>query len=325
MTQTHDPAAAALAPKLIADLIGPFGTHLAFDREGARWALADDMSIQLGRDGALEKKLAASDGAHDVAWSADGQRLHAAPSIYDVARDAWLPRPALSAAMISGLADPPSPEQLDIAAAALSPDGVDLVIATRFQPTRELGATDGYRGPRERLLAITAATGALRGELSAGNRELRTIAIGDQLIAAGGNTVQLWDRQTLQKRGELPHQLVARALAFNAAGDRLAVITAEGDVTIWDVAASRKLQTFNAHKGDGYAIAFHPTLPVIATGGQDGVLRLWSLTETSATAIYEETVGGWVQAVAFAASGTRLAAVTWARPPHFLLYSLSSQ
>jgi WD40 repeat protein len=114
---------------------------------------------------------------------------------------------------------------------------------------------------------------------------------------------------------------VARAVAFHAAGDRVAVITADGDVTVWGLPAGGKLASFHAHDGDGYALAFHPTQPVIATGGQDGKLRLWSLTGTP---LYEELLGGWVQAVAFAPSGDRLAAVTRTMPPHLMIYALST-
>jgi WD40 repeat protein len=312
------PAAAAVKPRLIADLTGPYGTRLAFDAEGKRWALADSRSVQLGRDGTLEQKLTAPDVPHDVVWSADGARLFACPMSYELGASAWQKLPGLGKAMTSGLAEPPPPEQLGVVAATCSADGKDLIIATRFAPTRELGAEDSYRGPDERVLVLDERR-ALRGELYAGERETRALAIGRQLLAAGGTVVQVWDRGSLRKVSELPHKLVARALAFNAAGDRLAVLTADGAVSLWDPTSGQLLKSFAAHQGDGYAIAFHPTRPLLATGGQDGQLKLWAL---DGTLVHEEPMGGWVQAVAFSASGTRLGAAARSSPAHVAIYEL---
>lgn len=329
VTHASDAAASSATSttvKLLANLTGPHGTHLAFDREGKQWALADHHSIQLGHDGALDRKLAGSaEPILDLAWSADDKQLLAGAERYDLERDAWQAAPGFTAAMNDAmrfeLADPPSPDQLAIVAAAASPDGEDLVIATRFMPSRELDAVDRYAGPKERLIVLGGADRKPRGVIYAGSSEMRAIAVGEQLIAAGGNKVQVWDRKTLRKVAELPHQLVARALAFNAAGDRLAVITAAGEVTLWNPQTGEQLSSFQAHQIDGYTIAFHPTKPLLATGGQDGKLRLWSL---EGRPVYEEFLGGWVQAVAFAPNGTRLAASTWARPPHLMIYEVSA-
>ncbi|MBN2005133.1 MAG: hypothetical protein JXA21_17370 [Anaerolineae bacterium] len=305
----------------IADLDGVYGTHLAFDREGKRWALADNRSIQLGRDSSLDRQLIAGEPIYELTWSADDKRLFAGPQIYDLEQDKWQRLPALDAALVAGLDHPPSPERFGVVAAAFAPDGGDLVIAARFRPTRELGARDDYTGPWERLLLLDSDR-ALRGELYAGSDERRAIAVGEKFIAAGGATVQIWDRSSLRKVCELEHhKLVVRALAFSAAGDLLATLAADGEVALWNPSAGRLLKSFPAHSGDGYAIAFHPTEPLLATGGQDGALRLWAFSGRS---VYEESLGGWVQAVAFSRSGTRLAAVARSFSPHLAIYALSA-
>lgn len=321
-TTASDAAAPAL--RLVANLTGPYGTHVAFDREGKHWALADQHSIQLGSDGTLGSKVSgAAEPILDLAWSRDERELLAGPERYDLERGRWSETPALRQAMdralTFGLADPPSPEQLAVVAAAASPDGQDLVISARFSPTRELGKTDRYKGPNERLLVLAAGDRSPRGVLWEGSSEMRALAVSDELIAAGGTAVSVWDRKTLQKIIELPHKLVARALAFSSAGDRLAVITAAGEVTVWDPRTGDKISSFQAHQIDGYTVAFHPTKPLLATGGQDGKLRLWSL---EGRPVYEELLGGWVQAVAFAPNGKKLAATTWSRPPHLVIYDV---
>jgi WD40 repeat protein len=314
-----DPTTAAPTVKVIADLTGSYGNRLAFDPGGKRWALADNRTIQLGSDGTLDRRPTAAEPIHHLVWSPDGKRLLAGPLIYDLPHDAWEKLPGLGKALTSGLAEPPPADQLGIGAAAYAPDGKDLVLAVYFQPSRGVDAADSYSGPQERVLAV-GPDRALRGALYAGDNEMRALAVGDRLIAAGGSTVQVWERQSLRKVADLKHKLVARALAFNAEGDRLGVITADGAVSIWDPAAGTLVASFPAHQGDGYAIAFHPKQPLVATGGQDGKLQLWTLT---GTAVHTETLGGWVQAVAFDAAGTRLGAVARATPPHLTIYSVA--
>jgi WD40 repeat protein len=317
------PAPPSMTLALAADLTGPYGTHLTFSPDGQRWALADSRTIQLGRGLVLEGKLASAEAIRDLAWSPDGAELLASPRRYDLAADTWRPRPDLAAALRAGLAEPPPDEQLGVAAAAWSPDGQELLIAARFQPTRELGGEDHYTGARERLLLL-AADGAPRAALYAGDFELRALAISERFIAAGGATVTVWDRRTLQKVAELAHRFTARALAFDARGDRLAVMVAGGDIALWEPSSGQHLGSFSAHAMDGYTLAFHPTQPVLATGGQDGKLRLWSIAAPSLGAsLHEEFLGGWVHAVAFDPTGARLGAVTRSMPPHLRLYDVA--
>ncbi len=301
---------------------------IAFDPASKRWAISGQGKLALGEGtAAATTSLAPSESVFALAWTRDGQALLAAPRVFDLATNAWRPLPSLEAALTSGLAEPPSPETLALVAAALSPDGKDLVIGARFQPTRELGKKDSYRGPAERLLLLDAATGALRAVLAAGTGELRAVTIGDALIAAGGAPTLVWDRATGAKRFELPTKFTARALAFSPDGKQLAALTAVGDVSLWDAATGAALGGFHAHDGDGYALAFHPTEPWLATGGQDGKLRLSLLTPsvkgTIGALLDEQTLGGWVKSVAFSPDGATLAAGTWARPPHLFLFSIA--
>lgn len=317
---TPKTAAPMVTLEVVAELTGLYGDHLALDRGGERWALADGRALQLGRAGTLERKLVSGEPIHHLAWSSDDTRLLASPQIYDLAADAWAKLPDLDRAMTGGLAEPPRPEQLGVRAAAYSPDGQELAISTYFQPSRELGAVDSYTGPRERLLLL-GPDRELRGVLYAGDSEVRAIAVSDHLIAAGGATVQVWERHSMREVTALRHQLVARALAFNAAGDVLGVLTADGHAWLWDLTSSRLRASFPAHRGDGYAIAFHPHQPIVATGGQDGELQLWSLTGGS---LRTEVLGGWVRAVAFDPTGVRLGAVVRDRPPRLVLYAVST-
>jgi WD40 repeat protein len=319
MTSPSSPSSSA-ALTVVADLSGSYGTRLALHGDGHRWALADGRSVQLGHDGTVERKLTAPAEIRDLAWSSDGKALYACPQLYDVTRDAWTTAPGLSEALLAGLDEPPDPDQLGIVAGAFAPEGGELVVTTRFQPSRAVGGDDSYRGPRERFLAI-GADGKQRGVLAAGDDELRAVAVSQHFIAAGGATISLWDRKSLRKVQTLAHhKLTVRALAFSAGGDRLAAIAADGEVSLWDTATGRLVTAFAGHQGDGYSIAVHPRLPLLATGGMDGMLRLWT---AQGKLVQEVAMDGWVQAVAFDPSGARVAAVARARPPHLTIFALS--
>lgn len=349
---------ALLAPppllRLSAELTGVYGRHLAFDREGQRWALADHRTIQLGQlpppgasahssaHGApppaselLGRKLTSPGTIHSLSWSPDGKQLLACPQRYDLAQIEWRTLPNLHTELAAGLASPPPPEQLGLAAGLYAPDGQELLVAARFRPLAELGGSgdDDYRGPRERLLLLDrklrgvllerGVRGSAPEEL-VGDEPLSAIAFGERLIAAGGATVQVWNRKTLQRVAELPHAQPPRALAFNSAGDRLAVLSAGGELTLWDPSAGTRLSSWQAHLMDGYTVAFHPSRPMLATGGQDGKLRVWSTVGSrNGAPLYEEFLGGWVHAVAFDPQGARLAAVTRAMPPRLRFYDVA--
>jgi WD domain, G-beta repeat len=326
--------------RLTAEVTGVYGKHLAFDREGKRWALADHRTIQLGQlppPGAsshsapppaselLGRKITSPGTIHSLAWSADGKQLLACPQRYDLAQYEWRTLPGLHTELAAGLAHPPPPEQLGLAAGLHAPDGQELLALARFRPLAEPSNESAYRGPRERLLLIDRKLrGVLlegaAGELDLGGEALSALAFGERLIAAGGTTVTVWSRKTLQRVAELPHAQPPRALAFNAEGDRLAVLCAGGELTLWDPTAGTRLVTLQAHLMDGYAVAFHPSRPMLATGGQDGKLRVWSL---GGAPLYEEFLGGWVHTVAFDPTGARLAAGTRAMPPRLRFYDLA--
>lgn len=330
-TAPSTPALLAPLPllRLTAELTGVYGKHLAFDREGKRWALADSRTIQLGRldddrGELLGRKITSPGTIHSLAWSADGKQLLACPQRYDLAQYEWRTLPGLHTELAAGLAHPPPPEQLGLAAGLHAPDGQELLALARFRPLAELGNGD-YRGPRERLLLLDRKLrGVLlegaAGEPDLGGEELSALAFGERLIAAGGTTVTVWSRKTMQRVAELPHAQPPRAMAFNAEGDRLAVLCAGGELTLWDPTAGTRLVTLQAHLMDGYAVAFHPSRPMLATGGQDGKLRVWSLTGAP---LYEEFLGGWVHTVAFDPTGARLAAGTRAMPPRLRFYDLA--
>jgi WD40 repeat protein len=105
-----------------------------------------------------------------------------------------------------------------------------------------------------------------------------------RLVAAGtrAGTVHLWDAN-----GTLIHQVDVggepRDLTFDATGENLAVATQMSNLTlnhppsvaVIDPATGRIRWQQKPPGGGLYAVAFHPHGKVLASGGNDGVIRFW--------------------------------------------------
>jgi len=286
---------------------------LALSPDGALLATGSaDGTLRLWNlvDGGPLQVLEVPDSAISAAsFSSDGSRLVTAnpfqasvsdrampPTIWDIAtgrQDATLPVPAPTR--------PPCPQVCQTNAVTHSPDGQAIATAGQDGVVRLWDAHGG-----EQLRTLEPVDGLLRG--------LGFSPDGRWLAGAAWKSVPIWDADT----GEMIHELPApgMAVAFDPAGDRLAVAGDDGVATIWaaatgrltgelrhssavadvawshdgrflltaagdgghlwDVGAQQKIQRFNAY-GGAHAVAF--TLDdAIVTGAADGTVRFHHCT-----------------------------------------------
>jgi WD40 repeat protein len=95
------------------------------------------------------------------------------------------------------------------------------------------------------------------------------------------------------------------ALSFSPNGKRLAAVTEEGNVQVWDAntyATVRRKTTSTMLRG----AAFSAAEPLLASGGWDGYVYLWD-TESWDQLELSESVGLPIECLAFSPNGTRLA------------------
>jgi WD40 repeat protein len=100
---------------------------------------------------------------------------------------------------------------------------------------------------------------------------------------------------------------VVRDLAFSSDEQRLASVGNEHKIVVVDTTTWKLVASWDAHDGDAVAVAFHPARPMLATTGQDGQVRVWSLAGKH---LAEAALGQPGNVVAFSADGSRLLAAT---------------
>ncbi|MEW6248435.1 MAG: WD40 repeat domain-containing protein [Nitrospirota bacterium] len=98
-------------------------------------------------------------------------------------------------------------------------------------------------------------------------------------------------------------------VAFSADGRRLAACSASGEVAVWDVPSLTPVCQPTGHRESALALAWHPVRHALATGGQDGVVRMWMTDMGEERAVLP--VGppsSWVDHLAWSPDGVWLAA-----------------
>ncbi|HML24636.1 MAG TPA: WD40 repeat domain-containing protein, partial [Aggregatilinea sp.] len=126
------------------------------------------------------------------------------------------------------------------------------------------------------------------------------------VIAVGG-VVGIWlYAPDLSDLGLLKgHTKAVYGLAFNPDGSRLASVSHDMTVRVWDVAAQQELFTLEGHTGLTVAVAWHPTESLIISGSYDGTIRFWD--PATGAALRQIDTGSWVNALAFSPDGSQIA------------------
>lgn len=255
-------------------------------------------------------------------FSTAGNRILAAPQMFQVETQQWLTLPSVANAFTADLTEGEPSGGFAAYAAAWSRDEQDLVVYGEYRPSRRLGDRSNWSGFTKRLLLLDGKTRQLKRVLweGRGSEAYRTIALNDRFIAAGAIRLQIWDRQTQQTVANLgEHTLVVRDLQWNATGTLLASGSADQQVIVWDTATWQPLHRWQAHQGDVKAIAFHPHHPLLVTGGDDRQIKVWSL---DGTLLKAETVQGMVEGLAFNPQGDRLAVAVGGSEASVQVYQL---
>ncbi len=98
-------------------------------------------------------------------------------------------------------------------------------------------------------------------------------------------------------------------VGFSADGAKLAACAVSGQVALWEVPSFKPVGHSAGHGQSALVLAWHPTRPELATGGQDGVVRLWDAeTGEEAALLPVGAPQAWVEHLAWSPDGKFLAA-----------------
>jgi transcription initiation factor TFIID subunit 5 len=102
--------------------------------------------------------------------------------------------------------------------------------------------------------------------------------------ASSDRTVRLWDVATgecVRLMGGLRNSSPT-SLAMSPDGRQVACGTDEGPIHVWDLGSARRVATLSGHVGPVWGLAYsHGSGAVLASGGADETVRLWSNAEAS--------------------------------------------
>jgi WD40 repeat protein len=127
-----------------------------------------------------------------------------------------------------------------------------------------------------------------------------------QLIAKGLPKARLLSQMVLSES--------SADMGWSSCGSWLAAVTTSGVVHLVDGETGAQHTEWLAHKNGALALCWHPRLPLLASSGQDGHLRLWHVAPDHSCALLidipltEDPANNWIEHLSWRPDGAQLAA-----------------
>jgi WD40 repeat protein len=289
------------APRLLAGHTGPVSS-VDFSADGSRLVSGSwDKTVRVWdvAAGTQQALLEGHEGqVESVAFGPDGNTVVSGG--FDTSVREWDIASSSARAVLAG-------HQNVVTSVAFSPDGRYVASGSRFDEQMivlwdaasgdQVAVLQGLSNfeidhlafsPDSKLLGATASDGVLRlwdtethqpGSTFVGGSDL---AFHGSLIAAGGESLHVWDSATETEHTPLATEAVSR-LAFSPDGERVALLNAADDLEIWNLTSSTEVASLTGwHGGAVNAVAFNPDGTTLVSGGGDafgsmGGVRLWNI------------------------------------------------
>ena len=123
---------------------------------------------------------------------------------------------------------------------------------------------------------------------------------------------RLAKRQTAVTLGPIGRVLLddyVYRVASAPGGARLAACSASGQVVVWEADSLKPVYELKGHQQSALTLAWHPKRQELATGGQDGLVRIWNTDKGEERAVLPlGAKESWVEHLAWSPDGQFLAA-----------------
>ncbi len=131
-------------------------------------------------------------------------------------------------------------------------------------------------------------------------------------VGGGAGTVKIWDTATWKVIHESKPHWAITDMAWSQDG-RLAVAARDNTVSIWEFSGQRTARITHVlehHTLDVYAVAWHPTLPLLASSSGDRTVVIWDARREEIIHTLKDFDGA-VRSVAWRLDGSHLAATAY--------------
>ena len=112
-------------------------------------------------------------------------------------------------------------------------------------------------------------------------------AADNQLLVAGGDGVlSVWSMPEVELIRSIPLcENKIRQLSIDKDNNLVAVACGDGFVRVLDLVFFNEIATISAHEEGATSVAWHPTKPVLVTGGKDAHLKCWNINDQFANVL----------------------------------------
>jgi eukaryotic-like serine/threonine-protein kinase len=182
---------------------------------------------------------------------------------------------------------------------AFSPDGRTLAVVLSYLQASNSCAVILLDTQGSRL-------GAEKLRIEVPNCPLNSAALSadGKTLATGTNEIRLWDTETGKLKQTLEgHSVITESVAFSPDGSLLASAGhVDGLVRLWDVKSGKLKQEVKAHDAP-MAVVFSPDGKMLATGGSDGILKLWDTAGGAPKHSLDYAPSASINSIAFSPDG----------------------